>query len=212
MIDNTHTGRRVVDGDVDFSMMHFAHDAFARHLDRLSTAVERGVISAPSTAARWALFSKQLHIHHTAEDVSLWPSLRAAVSAPDEVAVLDAMEYEHAQLDPRLELVEAALAERRVADAAAAIRDLAAALAAHMRHEENEALPLVATYLGAAGWGAFTRDVRKTQGLRGAAVYLPWLVDGAPDSTVATVLGLLPPPVRLLYRRVWAPRYRKSTS
>lgn len=210
MIDNTHTDRRVLDSDVDFSMMYFAHDAFARDLDRMTTAVERGVISAPSTAARWALFAKQLHIHHTAEDVSLWPSLRAAVSTSDEVAVLDAMEDEHAELEPQLAAVEAALADRQALAAAARVRELATSLGAHMRHEENAALPLVATYLGTAGWEAFGRDIRKTQGLRGAAVYLPWLLDGAPDTTSAKVLGLLPPPVRLLYRRVWVPRYRKS--
>jgi hypothetical protein len=215
MIDNTdtntNTARRVLAGDVDFSMMYFAHDAFARDLDRLAGALEHGDISAPSTAARWALFAKQLHIHHTAEDVSLWPSLRAAVAAPAEVAVLDAMENEHAQLEPLLAAVEAALADRRALDAAGRVRELSANLAAHMRHEENEALPLVASYLGAEGWTAFGRDIRKTQGLRGAAVYLPWLLDGAPDSTSAQVLGLLPPPVRLLYR-VWASRYRKSMS
>jgi hypothetical protein len=39
---------------------------------------------------------KQLHIHHTGEDTSLWPRLRAAVSSAGEVAVVDAMDAEHA--------------------------------------------------------------------------------------------------------------------
>ena len=36
----------------------------------------------------------------------------------------------------------------------------------NMRHEENEALPLVETFLGPEGWAAFGRAIRKTQGLR----------------------------------------------
>jgi hemerythrin-like domain-containing protein len=210
MIDDLHTERRVLGGEVDFTMMYLAHDAFTRHLERLIAALEQD--SAPKTrvSARWGLFARQLHIHHTAEDVSLWPRLRAAVSEPAEVAVLTAMEREHAALDPLVTRVEAALAAPAPAQALLPLRELAAGLGAHMRHEENEALPLVAARLGRAGWAAFGRDIRKTQGLRGAAVYFPWLLDGAPSSAVAKVLGSVPPPLRLLYRRVWAPRYRRS--
>jgi hemerythrin-like domain-containing protein len=210
MIDNAHADRRVLDGDVDFSMMYAAHDAFTRHLEQLVSAVEQGGATSPGASARWALFAKQLHIHHTAEDISLWPRLRAAVSQPDEKAVLDAMEQEHAQIDPQLERVDVALGAGRAADLITSLRELAAGLGAHMRHEENEALPLVEKHLGPAGWAAFTGDIRKTQGLRGAAVYFPWLLDGAPDATATKVLGLVPPPVRILYRRVWLPRYRRS--
>jgi hypothetical protein len=85
-------------------------------------------------------------------------------------------------------------------------------LGAHMRHEENEALPLVETYLGPPGWAAFVGDIRKTQGVRGGATYFPWLLDGATEETSAVILKVLPPPVRFVYRRVWAPRYRKSMS
>jgi hypothetical protein len=132
------------------------------------------------------------------------------VSAPEEVAVLDAMEAEHAEIDPRLNAVDAAL---DVGDSPALygdVRELSEGLGAHMRHEEEEALPLVAARLGRAGWYAFTEHIRKVQGLRGAAAYLPWLLDDAPAPTRRFVLGLLPPPARLLYRWVWAPRYRRA--
>jgi hypothetical protein len=212
MIDNANADRHILNGEVDFSMMYLAHDAFSHHLGRLLSAIEQGNARTPGTSARWALFKKQLHIHHTAEDVSLWPRLRAVVSQPDEMAVLDAMEHEHAQIDPQLERVDAAFAAGSAADLAVNVRDLMAGLGAHMRHEENEALPLVETHLGPAGWAAFGRDIRKTQGLRGGAVYFPWLLDGAPETRSAEVLEVLPPPVRFLFRRVWAPRYRRSVS
>ena len=80
-----------------------------------------------------------------------------------------------------------------------------------MRREENEALPLIETYLGTSGWDSFGREIRKTQGgLRGGAEYLPWVLDGASPSMQANVLALLPPPARILYRRVWAPKYRRT--
>ncbi len=200
-----HASRRVIPGDVDFSMMYAAHDAFSHHLAELIQTSERGW-AAP---ARWTMFTRQLHIHHTAEDTALWPRLRATISRSDELAVLDAMQSEHAQLDPLLERVAAAFAATRATDAVADLLELRAALGAHMRHEENAALPLVATHLGRAGWAAFGAQIRATQGLRGAATYLPWLLDGAQPSTVTAVLDILPRPVRLLYRRAWAPRYRR---
>ncbi|HEV7708033.1 MAG TPA: hypothetical protein VGP16_07560, partial [Asanoa sp.] len=95
---------------------------------------------------------------------------------------------------------------------AAGLHRLRDSLAAHMRHEENAALPMIETRLGPAGWRAFTGTFRETQGIRGAAVYLPWLLEGATKDTEVKVLGMLPPPARLLYRTVWAPRYRRARS
>jgi iron-sulfur cluster repair protein YtfE (RIC family) len=204
--------RTPLNGAVDFTMMYVAHDAFTRDLQQLAVATEQGRAHSPRTLATWARFTKQLHIHHTAEDTSLWPRLRAAVSAPEEVAVLDAMEAEHAEIDPQLERVDAAIAAHVALDIMAAVDALALGLAGHMRHEEESALPLIERRLGPAGWAAFGRDIRQSQGgIRGGAEYLPWVLDGASEATTARVLGLLPPPARLLYRRVWAPRYHRAT-
>jgi hemerythrin-like domain-containing protein len=157
------------------------------------------------------MFTKQLHIHHTAEDTSLWPRLRAQAVRPHEVHILDAMEMEHAQIDPELERVDQALADHDAERVVAAVQALAVGLNVHMRHEENEALPLIETHLGPSGWDAFGREIRKTQGgIRGGATYLPWVLDGASPEMQAKVLALLPPPARILYRRVWAPKYSRT--
>lgn len=204
--------RNPLNGDVDFTMMYVAHDAFTRDLRRLASASEQGHAQTPEALAAWAMFTKQLHVHHTVEDTSLWPKLRAAVSAPDEVAVLDAMEMEHAEIDPHLEQVDDALTSNDPVSLIDSVHTLAAGLTAHMRHEEEEALPLIEKYLGSAGWAAFGQGIRKTQGgLRGGAEYLPWVLDDAPDATKAKVLGLLPVPARYLYRLVWAPKYNRTT-
>jgi iron-sulfur cluster repair protein YtfE (RIC family) len=197
-------------GDVDFTMMYIAHDAFNRDMNRLVTAADAGRGLSQAAVATWRVVSAQLHTHHTAEDKALWPALAAVLTDPGELRVTEQMAAEHATLDPRMEQIDAAIAHKDGAALAAELKLLAKGLSAHMVHEETEALPLAARRLGKAGWDAFTREVRAQQGIRGAAQYLPWVLEGASEPVQGTVMQMLPPPARLLYRRVWEPRYRKS--
>jgi hemerythrin-like domain-containing protein len=209
-IDSTPGDRVPLNGDVDFTMMYVAHDAFTRDLQHVTAAAGRGDGWTPQALTRWAMFEKQLHIHHTAEDNSLWPRLRDAPLESGERMVLDAMEVEHTQIDPQLEHIADAFANHDDLALLGYLEGLSAGLAAHMRHEENEALPLVEKYLGRAGWAAFGQDIRRTQGISGGAEYLPWVLEGASPENRRKVLGLLPPPARLLCRCLWEPRYRRS--
>jgi hypothetical protein len=43
--------------------------------------------------------------------------------------------------------------------------------------------------------------------LGGAAKFLPWLLDRTTAEQAQAVLYRTPPPVRLIYRRVWQPRF-----
>jgi Hemerythrin HHE cation binding domain len=198
-----------VSGTVDFSFMYAAHDAFSRDLARLAAAAAAGRAREPVVRLGWATFARQLAVHHTAEDTALWPVLRAKVTRAGEVAVLDAMEAEHAQVDPLLAQVERSLADGGQ-DLAGPLEQLTHLLAAHLRHEEDEALPLVETYLGAKGWAAFGRAVAKIQGLRGVAEFFPWMLEGADPATRDRLLALLPPPARLIHRTIWARRYART--
>jgi hypothetical protein len=212
--------------------MHAAHDAFTRDLARLAGAAAAGRVGQPSVRAGWATFSRQLSVHHTAEDTALWPALRAKVTRPAEIAVLDDMVAEHAQIDPQLAQIDRALADAAAAPAApagpapagpapagpgaagslaASAGDLERLLTAHLRHEETKALPLVAAYLGAKGWAAFGRAVARLHGLSGAAEFFPWMLDGTDPATSKHLLALLPLPVRLIHRAVWAPRYARTS-
>ena len=203
--------RSAIAGKVDFTMMYVAHDAFNRDLERLAASAGAGRALSPEAIATWRLFSKQLHTHHAAEDSALWPRLAATVTDPGETRILEDMEREHAALDPLVDRIDTALAAGDTAVVIGAFETLSAGLAAHMVHEEAEALPLLERRLGQAGWDAFTKEIRSRQGgLKGAAEYLPWVLDGAQEPVRAKVLGLLPAPARILYRRVWAPRYRTS--
>jgi iron-sulfur cluster repair protein YtfE (RIC family) len=203
--------RAALSGSVDFTMMYVAHDAFNRDLERLILATEASRGLTPAALATWRAFSKQLHTHHNAEDSALWPRLYSAVSDNAERKVLEEMEAEHASLDPRLARVDAALAMRDGVALEFELEALAAGLSEHMVHEEQAALPLLERRTGTAGWDAFGKEIRARQGgVKGASEYLPWVLDGAAAETTTGVLRILPPPARLLYRRVWEPRYRRS--
>lgn len=209
--DSMTWGERIpLAGNVDFTLMYIAHDAFARDLARLRATLAREHLATPAAQASWRMFERQLHVHHTTEDTALWPRLRAVDLSAAETAVLDDMEREHAAIDPWLEAVADGFAQQDAAALAESVQALAVGLLAHMRHEEQAALPLVDVHLGQRGWDAFGAQVRKTQGLRGGAAYLPWVLDEAPAAARTTVLNMLPPPVRLVYRRVWEPRYARG--
>lgn len=198
------------EGTVDFTLMYAAHDAFRRDLQCLTAAVEAGQTAAPAVRTSWATFKNQLHVHHTAEDTWLWPELRQRVTRPDEAGMLDAMEAEHARIEPLLSQVDALIAASGSAGLAETANALAQTLAAHLQHEEEQALPLVEARLGARGWTAFRKAVGKSQGLSGGAEFFPWMLDGASATASKQVLSVLPPPARLLCRAVWRPRYART--
>jgi iron-sulfur cluster repair protein YtfE (RIC family) len=204
---STHPRREAT---VDFTLMYAAHDAFRRDLQCLIAAVEADQTAAPAVRTGWATFKNQMHVHHTAEDAWLWPPLRQRVTRPEEAAVLDAMEAEHARIEPLLSQVDALITSSRNAGLTEAAHALAQLLAAHMRHEEDQALPLVEAHLGTTGWAAFRKATGKSQGLSGGAEFFPWMLDGASATVSKQVLSLLPPPARLLCRAVWLPRYART--
>jgi iron-sulfur cluster repair protein YtfE (RIC family) len=207
----TRERRTALTSEVDFTMMYVAHDAFNRDLARLTAAAEAGDGMTGAAIATWRGFSTQLHTHHTAEDTALWPRLRAAITDPAEHAILEDMEREHAAIDPWLERIDSAIKRSDPAALAIQLAALARGLADHMRHEEEAALPLLERRLGQVGWDAFGKEIRERQGgTKAGAVYLPWVLDGAAEDTRAKVLKMLPGPARVLYRRIWEPKYRSS--
>jgi hypothetical protein len=64
------------------------------------------------------------------------------VGRQGDLALLDQMQAEHAQIDPLLAAVDDALAGNG-GSPARPVRDLSAALAQHLTHEQQAALPLI---------------------------------------------------------------------
>jgi len=203
---------------LDLTLMVAFHDAFRRDLTHLARAASRPPAELDDPARRtavlagWELFKTELHIHHTAEDNDLWPRMRTHLAnRPDDLALLQAMQDEHARIDPRLAAVVGAFAARdgghqRLGDTVDA---LASALYGHLGHEERDALPLIDQSLTQAEWQAFGNDQRRRIGIRGGAQLFPWLLDEASPQQIQAVLGGLPPPLRVVYRRIWQPRYAR---
>src|SRR6266545_800638 len=101
------------------SLLVAFHDAFRRDLGHLARTASRRPAELDDPArhtavqAGWELFKTQLHIHHTGEDHDLWPRMRTHLANhPDELALLQAMQDEHARIDPLLDAVEGAFADR----------------------------------------------------------------------------------------------------
>jgi hypothetical protein len=187
-------------GHLDLTMMLAFHDAFRRDLAHLARTASRHRAHLDEPA------------RHTAEDNDLWPRMRAHLAdRPDELALLQAMQDEHARIDPLLEAVEGALADhdgghQRLGDTVDA---LAGELCRHLGHEEREVLPLIDRSLTPAEWQAFGNDQRRRIGIGGAAQLFPWLLEEASPGQVRAVLGGLPAPLRVVYRRIWLPRYAR---
>jgi hypothetical protein len=154
------------------------------------------------------VFKRQLHFHHTSEDRYIWPRLGERLARSEAaMSTLQAMEEEHAQIDPLLAAVDAAFADLAGHQLAGAVGELATALHGHLAHEERDALPLIASALTAAEWRAVGRRLGRENGLAGGAEFFPWMLDGASQDQAAAVLAQLPPPLRLVCRVAWKPRY-----
>jgi hemerythrin-like domain-containing protein len=219
-------------GDADLTIMLAAHDAFRRDLTRLVRAAAAADLSDParrrSVAAGWELFKHELHLHHTAEDEVIWPVLRPRLAHSEHaLSVLDAMEEEHERIDPLLAAVDAAFAQRREDSLADVIDALVATLTGHLAHEERDGLPLIGVALTAAEWRGVGFKIARRNGLSEGGKMFAWILDGAAAQGVqgdgthgdavgsahvdaASALRTLPPPLRLLYRAVWKPRFDKT--
>jgi hemerythrin-like domain-containing protein len=201
-------------GDADLTIMIAAHDAFRRDLTRLARTASAANLSDPvrrqSVAAGWDLFKRQLHLHHTTEDEVIWPALRARLAhSQAALSVLAAMQAEHEGIDPLLAAVDAEFrgeAEDRLADV---IDALTSALTGHLAHEERDGLPLIGAALTAAQWRRVGRTMASRNGMAASSEMFAWILDGAGREHAVATLAQLPPPLRLLYRARWKPRYDK---
>jgi iron-sulfur cluster repair protein YtfE (RIC family) len=196
----------------DMTAMYVGHHALRRDLGYIARTTAR-IDDDPrrllGTAYGWELFKKALHIHHQAEDEALWPAMReAAEGRPDDLALLDAMESEHAAIDPLLDAIDAAIADRdggpqRLGNLTDALHT---SLTGHLSHEEAQALPLIQARLNEAQWQHFGQVGGRLAGPDASRV-VPWMLDGASEQDTAKMLAPLPEPVRLTYENEWRPAY-----
>jgi hemerythrin-like domain-containing protein len=196
------------DAPAEVGFMRALHAALRRDLSRLSDAAAQlgnSAAAPPTVLAGWDTFRAQLHNHHSAEDDDLWPVLRRELSDPGDLAAVDAMVTEHQRIPPALAGVDAAL--RSGGELAAPVQHLSTVVLDHLAHEEREVLPLIEQHLTRAQWRAFLHKERARRSPRERTEFLAWILDDADQQDTAAVLSEMPPPARLIYRRVLRPRY-----
>ncbi|TMQ90493.1 hemerythrin domain-containing protein [Actinomadura soli] len=189
----------------DLTLMYAMHNALRReleHLAKLAAREDEDPRRLLADAPGWELFKKALHAHHTAEDEVLWPVMREALAGrPGDLALLDAMEAEHARIDPVIEAIDAGSEPLDVLVAA-----LTTGLTAHLKHEEDAALPLMDEAVTPEQLVAFGQAHAAGIGPDAPRI-LPWLVEGADAGTVAATLAPLPEPARAAFENEWRPAY-----
>jgi hypothetical protein len=186
-------------GPVDMSMMYVAHHGFRRDLASFCAAVRATPVEDRATwqalLRRWQLFSIALHHHHNGEDDWLWPVLVERAER-GEKQLLEAMEQEHAQIDPALEACVAGL--RRLAEtadpdahAALVVRMTATkeALHRHLAHEETETMALLQRVLSPQEWHEMDEKFKRSFTPRQLAWAVPWIVDELPDDVLRGIFA-----------------------
>jgi len=179
------------EGPVDMTMMYVMHHAFRRDLARFAEAARRTPVEDRTTWEllewRWEVFAEALHHHHSGEDAGLWPWLLAH-GTEDDRATLEAMEAEHAEIDPLLSACTQGLqrlATHADEDARAALAVRLAAtrdhLARHLQHEETGAIPIVQRLMTAPDWKRLEEEhFSKGVSPRRLLVLVPWVADELP--------------------------------
>lgn len=205
------------------TIVFLIHEAFRRDFGRLGEAVTAPGVDAARARqlqAHWAFVDEQLHHHHEVEDASLWPILRPKLAGDTHrLGVLDTLEAQHRELLPSCDTVTAGFAAlvaepgaERGQALAADLDDAAAGLGAHLDYEEAEGFPVVEEAMTQEEFTAFGKATAKAVGMKGSAVFFPWIFDGADPVERRAVLSMPPPPVRILCSALWEPRYRKRSA
>jgi hemerythrin-like domain-containing protein len=198
----------------DMAMMLAFHDALRRelgHIARVTASSTDDPRHVMATATGWQMFKTYLHVHHSCEDDLLWPALEKTLAdRPDDLALLAAMEAEHAAIDPPLTAIDATLANpasgpERVGDLTDA---LATTLAAHLRHEEGEALSLIDATVTDEQWQDFGQENGRRIASEASRVF-PWMLDGLDEAKTGHILELVPAPLRAVYSNQWLGAYQQ---
>lgn len=206
---------------VDTWEMVVVHRLFRREF-RLMPGLLRGVAGGDTTRAELvgdhiAMLATGLHHHHHGEDLLLWPKLLDRVGSLN-ADLVQRMEAQHEAVASGLSTVDKLLPRwRSTADAstrdelATALEDISTALDEHLGEEEKEVLPLVSIYITQAEWDALGEHGKSglPKGSKGFVALGGILEDATPDERVR-FLGLLPAPVRLIYKLIGAGIYRRA--
>jgi iron-sulfur cluster repair protein YtfE (RIC family) len=206
---------------IDVHDMVVAHRAFRREF-RLLPPLVRAV--APGDTARAAVLAGHgrmlltgLHLHHTSEDLLLWPKLLER--CPPDAGLIERMEAQHERVHAALEQLGPALdrweAEARPAvteEVASGFEALHVALVEHLDEEEREILPLAARHLSQQEWNELGEHGVKDMRKKDLPIMFGAVAEEATPEERKELFGVVPLPVRILLKTVFARQYRRYVS
>jgi hemerythrin-like domain-containing protein len=184
------------------SMNRVIHGAVRRDLTRLTQALD-GVRDGDRERAQalekaFGNLHQQLIVHHEGEDEHVFPWLAGEGIDPD---LLRSMESEHDAMSAALTESSAAMtAYGRTGsstDAAAARASLVRTtevVERHLRHEEDELEPVIASRMESPGWKAGEKRLRRQPPVV-AGRFFAWVTDGMGAPERSYFRATVPPPV-----------------
>jgi len=194
------------------------HRVFRREF-RLVPALVRAVPAGDTAraavlAAHARLVLEGLHKHHTSEDDLLWPKLLERCT-PD-AALVHRMEAQHERVEHLTGRLHAAL-DRWAVEARPAVSEevastfdaLREALLEHLDEEEREILPLAARHITPAEWAQLGEHGVETMSKKQLPIFFGAVSEEATPEERTQMLAVLPPPIRLLARTLFAWQYRR---
>ena len=205
----------------DVHDMVVVHRAFRREfrlIPELVRQVRPGDTDRATVLADHArLVLTGLHGHHTGEDLLLWPKLLER-AAPD-AELIHRMEAQHERVADAIERLGPALvrweAEARPAvthEVAACFDDLREALLEHLDDEEQHILPLAARHITQAEWNELGEHGVKGMRRKDLPIMFGAVAEETTPEERAELFAVVPLPVRILLKTVFARQYRRYIS
>ncbi len=203
----------------DTSMMRIVHNAIRRDLVRSHEAL--GAPLPPGERQRVAIARQLLWVmqliraHHASEDHGLYPLIR--VRQPTAAPLLDAMADDHAAIATRIDDLEQAARAYEETDEtdqrdglSRAVEQLEEVLLPHLRREEDDVMPIVATTITDVEWREIEHEHNlKHKSLAQLGLEGHWLIDDASPADREKVLGLVPTIPRFVLVHGFAHSYRR---
>jgi hypothetical protein len=185
------------------------HRAVRRDVSRLRAALADGQeVPAGAVQDYWGVTAAQLHHHHEFEDTVVWPLMGERLGSRVE-ALLARNGHEHEVMAAAMAQLDAAVgsASRDTTVAGAALVHMEEAIETHLAHEEADVLPLIPEAFTMDDIAFFQAEDAKTNA---ANVFLPWMLDDAPEADVAFFTGAMPAPVREQLESAWMPQWLQT--
>jgi hemerythrin superfamily protein len=201
----------------DTRLMGIIHEALRRDLRRTREALT--ATPPPARRQRDALaehlgwMMQFLHAHHATEDEGLYPMVRQR--NPEAAELLDQMHADHTMIGPAIAAVEHCARDYGRNDdqrerLLAAIEQLEDVLLPHLRREEDEVMPLVATAITDGELRRWDEEANiKPKSLRQLGREGHWIIDSAGPADRDFVLHLVPALPRFILLHGFAHSYRR---